>query len=138
MCVLGTIESERTTMGVECGQETGAEAVNPPGENPELTKHIEEAKKKMQELREKTGQWSRRFTQVHALTMHTAASRKDNDTPAAVTSLHISRYTYLIYNNIERLCTKIVYACRVVAHIHMLVSACIHPSKEAIVRGCTL
>ena len=138
MCVLGTIESERTTMGVECGQETGAEVVNPPEKNPELTKHIEEAKKKMQELREKTRQWSRRFTQVHALTMHTAASRKDNDTPAAVTSLHISRYTYLIYNNIEHLCTIIVYVCRVVAHI-IHACECLHtPSKEAIVRGCTL
>jgi hypothetical protein len=56
-----------------------------------LAQYIADAKKKAEEVRKKTGQWSRRLTQVHQLTMHTAVSRKDNDSPAAVTSLHISR-----------------------------------------------
>ena len=69
----------------------GENAAVPPPASPVLASYIAEAKKKAEEVRRKTGQWSRRLTQVHQLTMHTAVSRKDNDSPAAVTSLHISR-----------------------------------------------
>ena len=64
---------------------------NPPPASPVLAHYIAEAKKKAEEVRKKTGQWSCRLTQIHQLTMHTAMSHKDNDTPAAaVTSLHIT------------------------------------------------
>ena len=66
-------------------------AADPPPASRVLAHYIAEARKKVEEVRKKTGQWSRRLTQIHQLTMHTAVSRKDNDTPAAVTSLHISR-----------------------------------------------
>ena len=59
--------------------------------SPVLAQYLEDTRKKARELREKTGQWSRRLTQVHQLTMHTAVARKDNDSPAAITSLHVSR-----------------------------------------------
>ena len=79
-------DNSRSTEGCR-GQSTA----NPPPASPVLAQYIADAKKKAEEVRKKTGQWSRRLTQVHQLTMHTAVSHKDNDSPAAVTSLHISR-----------------------------------------------
>ena len=69
----------------------GESTADPPPASPVLAQYIADAKKKAEEVRKKTGQWSHRLTQVHQLTMHTAVSHKDNDSPAAVTSLHISR-----------------------------------------------
>ena len=88
----GTSEGEGMAEGTQCRpEETVTDSVQP-ASSPVLVQYIREAKEKARELREKSGEWTRRLTQVHALTMHTAISRKDNDTPAAVTSLHISRY----------------------------------------------
>ena len=88
----GTSEGEGMAEGTPCRPEETTTDSARPASSPVLTQYIREAKEKAQELREKSGEWTRRLTQVHALTMHTAISRKDNDTPAAVTSLHISRY----------------------------------------------
>ena len=85
---LGTSESDSNTLGTET--RPAGEAWQPPS-SPGLAHYLEEAKRRARELKEKTGQWSRRLTLVHTLTMHTAMARKDNDTPAAVTSLCISR-----------------------------------------------
>ena len=72
-------------VGNKVGGYRGDTAANPPPASPVLAHYIAEARKKAEEVRKKTGQWSRRLTQIHQLTMHTAVSRKDNDTPAAVT-----------------------------------------------------
>lgn len=63
----------------------------PPPASPMVAHYLADARKEVEEVRDKTRQWTRRLTEVHQLTMHTAVSRKDNDTPAAVTSIHISR-----------------------------------------------
>ncbi|CAI8023122.1 WD repeat and FYVE domain-containing protein 3 [Geodia barretti] len=83
---IDTSESDGNTLGSEVRQ-----AGQGPPSSPEVAHCLEEAKRRARELREKAGQWTRRLTLVHTLTMHTAMSRKDNDTPAAVTSLCISR-----------------------------------------------
>ena len=85
VCVGGSDNGGR---GEEGRGEDGSE---PPPMSPVLAEYIADARKKVEELRNKTGQWTRRLTEIHQLTMHTAVSRKDNDTPAAVTSIHISR-----------------------------------------------
>ena len=93
LCV-DTSESDGNTLGSEVRHTSEAGQVPP--SSPEVAHCLEEAKRRARELREKAGQWTRRLTLVHTLTMHTAMSRKDNDTPAAVTSLCISRcVTYL-------------------------------------------
>lgn len=88
VCVVCVGGSDNGGCGEDGRGETGSE---PPPMSPILANHIADARKKAEELRDKTGQWTRRLTEIHQLTMHTAVSRKDNDTPAAVTSLHISR-----------------------------------------------
>ena len=85
VCVGG---SDNSGCGEESREENGSEALPM---SPVLAEYIADARKKVEELRDKTGQWTRRLTEIHQLTMHTAVSRKDNDTPAAVTSIHISR-----------------------------------------------
>lgn len=86
LCCVGASDSGKSTEG-----DRGENAAEPPPTSPVLAQYLAEARKKVEELREKTGQWSRKLTQVHQLTMHTAVSRKDNDSPAAVTSLYIAR-----------------------------------------------
>jgi hypothetical protein len=56
-----------------------------------LNQYIEEAKRKADELREKTGYWKRRLILAHTLTMHTSFQRQDNSSPAAITCITISK-----------------------------------------------
>ena len=75
-----------------CGEEgRGENGSEPPPTSPILAEYIADAHEQVEELRDKMGRWTRRLTEIHQLTMHTAMSSKDNDTPAAVTSIHISR-----------------------------------------------